>query len=361
MTITYKPEGSGAADSDCTPATEFNEVAPRIRTDNTAISVTATNQTTDVRDIAWTTPANEPSSANWPSGDYKGSFEVAANPSDVSFKIELSRVNSSCTQQGGGPLGTSGALTGTGVKTFTVNTDPASGAVGDRYQCQILTSNSSHCDQTFTITVNDVDTFIEGAWVEAVWDQDSFRTRKDDGTDETDATWYEAANVDAIVPVDTTFRQRFVVQETAGGDAGLTQSLQIQYRKNNTGWTNITASSPNIKAVNSTKLTDGADTTQQVGGGTFLTDNNWVEDVDGVTDTSGVFAGNDEAEAEFALQIVGADVNGGDVIELRVVKAGGTVLDAYTNTPEVIVQVVFTALSDAKFSDGQSQHGPWSI
>lgn len=360
MTIRYEPEGSGAADSDCTPAIEFNEVAPLSRTDTTAISVTADVTSTDVRDIAWTTPSTEPNNADWPSGDYVGSFEVAANPTDVSFKIELSRVNSACSSQE--VLGISSALTGTGVKSFTVNTDPTAGAISDRYQCQILTSNSSHCAETFTITVDDPDTFIEGPWTLAVWNQDAFRIRKDDGTDETDATWYAAADVDADVPVDTTFRQRFVVQETAGADTSLILSLQVQYRKNLTTWTNITAASSVVKAVDSTKLTHGDDTTQQVGGGTFLPNNNWVEDVDGVTDDSGVFAGSDEAEAEFALQIVSGDVIDGDIIELRVVKAGGDVLDAYTNTPEITIPIVFTALSDAKFSaSAHSQHGPWNV
>lgn len=195
----------------------------------------------------------------------------------------------------------------------------------------------------------------------AVFDQDSFRIRNDDGTDETDATWKAAANVDADVATDTTFRQRFVVQETAGNSDGAPVSLQIQYRKNLGTWTNVTASSSNVKAVDSTKLTHGADTTQQVGGGTFLTNNNWVEDVDGVTDDSAAFAGSDEAEVEFALQIVDADVTDGDQIELRVVKAGGTVLATYTNTPELTIPIAFTALSDGKFSTTHSEHGPWQI
>ena len=41
-------------------------------------------------------------------------------------------------------------------------------------------------------------------------------------------------------------------------------------------WQDVTISSAYAKAYDSTNLTDGADTTQQLGGGTFVTDNNGV-------------------------------------------------------------------------------------
>ncbi len=365
MTLTFEPEGASATSSDCTPAVEYNLPARFARTDTGAVSVTADVTSTDVRDIAWTTGVGltGPNSPDWPSGDYIGSFEVAANPASVSFKIELSRVNISCTQQGGGPLGTSGALTGTGVKSFTANTNPAAGSHNDRFQCQILTSNSSHCAETFTVTINDVDTFMSGPWTFATWDQDSFRVRNDDGTDETDATWKAAVNISLVeVATDTNFRVRFLVQETGGGDSGKDLQLQLQRSVNGGSWINVTAASSFVRIFNSTKLTAGGDTTQQVGGGTFLTDNNWVDDDDGLTGQC-VFSGSDEAEAEFCLQLIDASVFPGDIVGLRVVDADGdAALDAYTNELEVVAAMAFSALSEIGYPDWRgSEPGPWQV
>ena len=156
MATTYEPEGDGATDSDCTPAAGWNEVAPLTRTDSTDVTREIPTNTTEISG-AWTTPTSEPNSADWASADYTGGVEVGVIDADASFTIALIRVNSGCTLQE--TLGTSGSFSATGPASFTVNTDPSSGAAGDRYQMRITGTNANHhATQTLTITVNDVDT-----------------------------------------------------------------------------------------------------------------------------------------------------------------------------------------------------------
>ena len=161
MVKTYQLEGNGSANSDCTPATTTNKPAPVTRTDTTDIPWSSSGGDSDVIECSWTTPAGEPNVADWELGDYKGSVEILSIGADQTFKIQLHRTNSSCTSQQ--TLGTSGALSGTGPKSFTVNVDPSAGATGDRFQMRILGSRAaSHGSQTATITINDPDTFMEG-------------------------------------------------------------------------------------------------------------------------------------------------------------------------------------------------------
>jgi len=165
MTITYEPEGDGAADSDCTPGVDENESAPQTRTDTTDVIVGVTNLATDEISAAFTTPSGEPNVADWPNGAYRGSLEIGAIHADVDFAIQLHRINSGCTTQQ--TLGTSGEFATTGPHIFSVTIDPSAGAAGDRYQMRLICDSIAEhgAKKTFTITINDVDTFMDGPWV----------------------------------------------------------------------------------------------------------------------------------------------------------------------------------------------------
>jgi hypothetical protein len=172
----------------------------------------------------------------------------------------------------------------------------------------------------------------------AVFDQDSFRGRNDDGN-ETTATWIAAANADFShdIDADPKFRIRFLIQETAGV-AEADFSEQLQYNLNGAGWNNVTGASSVIRGVLSANYADGANTTQQIGAGTFIVTNAGMVEGDGgpASATAPDFAGSDETEFEFMLEIQAADVVNSDTIQLRVTKAG-TALGTYTNTPTVTV------------------------
>jgi type II secretory pathway pseudopilin PulG len=163
------------------------------------------------------------------------------------------------------------------------------------------------------------------------YDQDSFRSRNDNG-DETTSTWTAAADTNWTQMVDKNFRVRFLVQETAGV-AEPDKTFQLEYNLNGGGWNDVTAASSVVKATATANVMNGVDTTQQLGSGIFVTPNAGFDESDGqVGGTSLDFSGGDEVEVEFSLQIVESDVSNGDTIELRVKG-----LDSYSNTPTVTV------------------------
>jgi hypothetical protein len=146
------------------------------------------------------------------------------------------------------------------------------------------------------------------------YDQDSFRTRNDNG-DETTSTWTAAADTDWNQMVDKNFRVRFLVQETAGvADSGKT--FQLEYNRNGGGWNDVTGSSSVVKAAATANVTDAVDTTQQLGSGTYVSTNGGFDESNGQVGSMD-FAGSDEVELELSLQIVSADVSNGDTIQLR--------------------------------------------
>ena len=105
----------------------------------------------------------------------------------------------------------------------------------------------------------------------AFLDQDSYRFRNDDGS-ETTATWIQAINTNATLAVNTTYRLRMLVQNaTAGAISDV--DLEWQYNLASAGWVDITTSSNVIRAVVSANFVDGDDCTQQLGAGTFISNN----------------------------------------------------------------------------------------
>jgi hypothetical protein len=179
------------------------------------------------------------------------------------------------------------------------------------------------------------------------FDQDAFRGRNDDvSVNSTTFNGGGGLNLDWTQDSDATFRVRFVIQETAGG-MSLNQKLAIYYEKNGdgnpTGATAVTTTSNDVILVNdSQSIGDNATTSQVIGGGTYVSGESLGWD-DGQTDvgTGNIdFIANTEAEVEFCLQIVGADVADEDTIDLYVFEADATQLGAYTNAPRITVNKV---------------------
>ena len=173
----------------------------------------------------------------------------------------------------------------------------------------------------------------------AVYDQDSFRGRNDDGS-ETTATWIAAANTNWTQDIDlgASFRVRFVIQETKGVAPGA-QTLILMYSYNGGTYTQVTTTSSVIRSVLSANFVDGADCTQQVGEGTFEPDNNGMDENQSVSVAS-TWGASEEIEVEFMLQIQAADVVDNNTIALRVYRSGPTALNTYTNTPTITVQEI---------------------
>lgn len=173
-------------------------------------------------------------------------------------------------------------------------------------------------------------------------EQSGFRGRADDGS-ETGASWLDDINTNWSQVPDTNFRVRFLIVNS--GTKSLTDDYQLQYQRKPLGgsfggWVNVNTASDSVVVVRSqgsTHFTSGSDCTQQIGIGIFLSDNNGMEDVDAITDATNTCGANTEFECEFCIEIVGADVGGGDEIQLRVVRNPSTLLDAYNQIPTITV------------------------
>lgn len=216
-----------------------------------------------------------------------------------------------------------------------------------------------------------------GMAITAVWDQDSFRFRNDDGS-ETTATWMAAANTTpADIPLDTNFRLRFLIQETAGSNQSENPTWTIQYRVNSGGgfgaWTDC------HRGPGGTTLATGAYTsqwagaiaaTQQLGSGTFNSGGSTA--LEASTPETGTYsvadggfgtAGNDEYELEFVLSF--SSTNGaaaGDIYEFRIIASLGT-FGTYTNTPSVTVSsgTATQTITPNHIASGETAHNPTFI
>lgn len=164
--------------------------------------------------------------------------------------------------------------------------------------------------------------------------QAGFRGRNDDGS-QTAATWKAAENTGWTQAVDENFRVRFVVDETAGGAENI--QCKLQYNLNVAGWNDVNATSLVVRSSASANFAEGDATTRQLtsGTGTFVAGK--MDEADGATNVNVVFAGGELTEFEFCAQVRSADVVNNDSIQLRLVRAAGTVLESYVQTPTVTV------------------------
>jgi hypothetical protein len=223
--------------------------------------------------------------------------------------------------------------------------DSSSGSAGTEL---IATGSLSALTSTFSGSVNRLAracaVFNEAA-AGPSYTQASFRGKHDTGG-ETSTDWIAALNTNFGYPADTTFRIRFLVQETldlAESDV----SFQLQYNLGGAGWNNVTGSS-SVARSTAGGLTEGGDTTQQIGSGTFVTPNAGQDETDGVAGGTALdftTTPNQEVELEFCLQLRSADTSPGNTVQFRLQKDGGD-LDAYSNTPTVtVVEAVYTQAS----------------
>ncbi len=198
-----------------------------------------------------------------------------------------------------------------------------------------------------------------GMPVAATWDQDGFRFRNDDG-DAGAATWAAAFNTDAGIDLDTTFRVRFLAQETAGATEGDTPQFGWEFSRNSGAYTAPTGSTEAQVGDSTHFSTDQtADANQRVGSGT-LRDGEIVENT-AVGSSLTATLGNDEYEVEFVavLDGVGGAVDG-DTFDFRLL-VSGSALDTYTRYPRATAQSTNDALTASSVATGAPSVGTPSI
>lgn len=148
------------------------------------------------------------------------------------------------------------------------------------------------------------------------------------------ASWLEA--LDTPYDVDVTsgnahVRLRVAVLNT-GAAVGVT-GYRWQYRKGAGTWTNITATSSDVKTFTSAWFTDGDDIPQLLTASTYQSDNNAAESATGVLTLTAGLAVDTEFESEIALEVVAADVADSDSLTFRLVQSDETPFGTYTETP----------------------------
>jgi len=171
--------------------------------------------------------------------------------------------------------------------------------------------------------------------------QDAYRGRNDDGSEST-ATWKAGLNELWVQQVDTPFRVRFLISRPS--EASNQNVVMSVYVSHNGGAYELCSSavgtSPVIDIASGSLEPQGTDTTQQLGSGNYLTNN------DGVSNGSGDARTNSalwplgtayEADFEFALQIVGASVVPGDTLALKVYYNDSILVGGWTNYPTLVV------------------------
>lgn len=138
------------------------------------------------------------------------------------------------------------------------------------------------------------------------------------------------ANEDAnpaqgVIDTDTTFLLRFTVQETGATAAGNVDS-QFQCRKNTGTWQNITTTSSIAKAVAAAALTNGGNCTKRLGGTGTFESSGAGQTEDGLSGgNANDIAASGNSETECGLQILSADLAGGDVVEFRLTSPDFTI------------------------------------
>lgn len=158
-----------------------------------------------------------------------------------------------------------------------------------------------------------------------------------------DSGWAAAENTNATIAMGTTFRIRFKVRETAGGD--FNNTFKLQYNHESGGWNDVqlfSTGGPSIAPVlcvlSSQYANDDATSTELLTSTTTYVNGLGMED--DITGT--VVISSQETELEWALQIQrfiddGSAVAVDDTIEFRVVEGTGTVFAGTYTNPTITV------------------------
>jgi len=160
--------------------------------------------------------------------------------------------------------------------------------------------------------------------VNPITNQTDFRFRVNSGNEAT-ATWLAAINTDISIDVDTSFRYRVVVAETAGSTNPISLNLTIFFSLNSAAFALVTSSTP-IQFASFIGSSDADATTQQVGSGSFV-----AGELDNTGAVTSVSLSGQETEMEYCLTLDSGQIANDDTIDLQAFESGSA-LDNYGNT-----------------------------
>jgi hypothetical protein len=174
--------------------------------------------------------------------------------------------------------------------------------------------------------------------------QASYRFRNDDGSEST-ATWKAAENAKleiTSIAADIPFRLRVMVQET-GGETG-TSSFKLQRSVNGGAYADITTTSTYVRVRASANVTDGAATTNQIGGtGTF----NGGQFRETITASTVNHTASGHSEHEYSCILRSADYALGDNVKFRLIRTeSGNPPSIISQTPEIFGFTPISSIED---------------
>lgn len=124
----------------------------------------------------YTTAANRPKSAAWPTGEYRHQIDCTAATSGAAYGLttagaavgHFARVNAALSSDLETKAQTAALYTGTGLKAATTGSVSwSSGSSSDRFECLIAGYRyTGHAEETITVDVNGADDYADGPWAE---------------------------------------------------------------------------------------------------------------------------------------------------------------------------------------------------
>jgi hypothetical protein len=154
--------------------------------------------------------------------------------------------------------------------------------------------------------------------------------------------WLAGEDRDIAITPASPFLLRFNVQADATGLANVDNEFQFRLTPKATGvpgaWTNITTASAVVRTGATPVFVEGANCTKRLSGtGTFESSAAGCT-TDGISGgTANDIVANGCSETEIPLQIINADTAVGDLIEFRLTRDGGILLDTYAVVPSIRV------------------------
>ena len=187
-----------------------------------------------------------------------------------------------------------------------------------------------------------------------VYNQEDWAFGADDGG--INANTFDTVNTNRTAQApDSTFRLRFVVQQT-NSNKSVSNAIHALYASYNGGaYFAVTTTSTYVQLTNDANgIADHATTTQVIGDGTYGTGDaqGWN---DGQTDdnTGAIdYNGAEEVEVEFCLTIPSGDVADTDTLDFEVRQSDGTQLDSYNSRPQATVSESSAATQTVNAADG---------
>lgn len=151
------------------------------------------------------------------------------------------------------------------------------------------------------------------------------------------ASYLAALNIDVNIDVTSGNVNKRVIYEFQNDGSSLTPTIKYRYSKNSGAYADIGTASSDIRLYNSSNLTDGDDSVQVIGSGTFVSNNNAIVDATDGSFTSDAIASSSVIESELSFELVAADLSDGDTIDIDAFFSDNTQVGPVTQSARITI------------------------